>query len=183
MIAPKIVCLDACHCPIPSFSEVYPHTYVEYSNTPLDAILERVKDASVVITTRVPLTTTTIAQCPQLKHVAIMAAGTDPVDLAACKKQGISVSRVPSASSEAVAEHAIALYLAVKRQIVHLHQLTIEGSEWASRGSLVGEFRGLPKPCSQETLGLIGYGHLGMLFLFSKLRGLISLNNIHRQAN
>ncbi|KAL1850023.1 hypothetical protein Plec18170_007120 [Paecilomyces lecythidis] len=90
-----------------------------------------------------------------------MAAGTDPVDLAACKEQGISVSSIPSASSEAVAEHAIALYLAVKRRIVHLHQLTMEGIEWGLRGTLVGEYHGLPKPCSQQTLGLIGYGHLG----------------------
>lgn len=161
MVTPIIVCLDACHCPIPQFSSALPHTYVEYENTSSDTVIERAKGAHIVITTRVPLTAATIAQCPHLKHVAIMAAGTDPVDLAACKEQGISVSSISSASSEAVAEHAIALYLAVKRRIVHLHQLTMEGIEWGLRGSLVGEYHGLPKPCSQQTLGLIGYGHLG----------------------
>lgn len=157
----KIVRLDACHCPIPRFNHAPAHTYVEYETTPPDTIVERVKDAEVIITTGVPLTAATIEQCHQLKHVAIMAAGTDVVDIAACNRHRISVSRVPAASSEAVAEHAIALYLAVKRRIVHLHRLTIEGIEWPQRGSLVGEFNGLPEPCSQQSLGLIGYGSLG----------------------
>ena len=166
-MTPSIVCLDACHCPIPQFSHAFPHTYVEYENTPSDIVLPRVKDAAIIITTRVPLTAATVAQCPQLRHVAIMAAGTDVVDLAACKRHGISVSRVAAASSEAVAEHAIAFFLAVKRHIIRLHELTMAGTEWPRMGSMVGEFHGLPKPCSQQTLGLIGYGNLGGLLVHS----------------
>jgi lactate dehydrogenase-like 2-hydroxyacid dehydrogenase len=53
-----------------------------------------------------------------------MAAGYDVIDLEACRKRGIRVCNIPSASAEAVAEHAITLYLSVKRRVVELHALT-----------------------------------------------------------
>jgi hypothetical protein len=54
----------------------------------------------VVITTRVPISAKTLAQCPKLKIVAVLAIGTDMIDLAACKEKGVLVSNVPAASKE-----------------------------------------------------------------------------------
>jgi lactate dehydrogenase-like 2-hydroxyacid dehydrogenase len=92
-----------------------------------------------------------------------MASGTDIIDLAACRERGIVVCNVPAASNEAVAEHAFALYMAVRRRIVRMHELVVEGSEWAERGTCTGEFGGLPWGWRDEVVGVVGVGDLGEL--------------------
>jgi D-isomer specific 2-hydroxyacid dehydrogenase, catalytic domain len=74
---PHIVRLDGIHTPSPTFSPSFKHTYTEYPSTPSDTatIVERIKDADVVITTRIPITDETLEQCPRLKHVAVLAIG------------------------------------------------------------------------------------------------------------
>ncbi len=161
---PHIVCLDECHCEIPTFSP--PHTYKGYTNTLPSEISSRVQDATVLIITRVQMPREMIEQCPpSLKLIAIMAAGYDGVDRTACRARGITVCNIPSASAESVAEHALTLYLAVKRRVVELDALTREGVEWPRRETAIYRFEGLPKTCRSETMGIIGYGTLGMLLL------------------
>src|SRR5687768_16139645 len=52
-----------------------------------------------------------------VRHAALRCAGFNCVDLAAAKDLGISVTRVPAYSPHAVAEHAVALLLALNRKI------------------------------------------------------------------
>src|SRR4051794_18581520 len=52
-----------------------------------------------------------------VKHVALRCAGFNNVDVTAAKELGFSVTRVPAYSPYAVAEHAIALLLALNRKI------------------------------------------------------------------
>src|SRR5215475_14631925 len=52
-----------------------------------------------------------------VKHIALRCAGFNSVDLAAAKELGLSVTRVPAYSPHAVAEHAVALLLALNRKI------------------------------------------------------------------
>src|SRR5882724_11727822 len=52
-----------------------------------------------------------------VKHVALRCAGFNSIDLAAAKELGLSVTRVPAYSPYAVAEHAVALLLALNRKI------------------------------------------------------------------
>ncbi len=52
-----------------------------------------------------------------VRHVALRCAGFNSVDLAATKDLGITVTRVPAYSPHAVAEHAVALLLALNRKI------------------------------------------------------------------
>jgi lactate dehydrogenase-like 2-hydroxyacid dehydrogenase len=155
----RIVCLDECHCEIPVFS--IQHSYTGYNNTSAELIAERIKDATIIITTRVPLSRAVLEQCSELQLVAVMAAGYDIIDLKACRNRGIRVCNIPSASVEAVAEHAITLYLAVKRRVVELHALTKQGEEWPLKKTAIHRYGGLPRTCRSETMGIIGYGTLG----------------------
>jgi lactate dehydrogenase-like 2-hydroxyacid dehydrogenase len=138
MAAPiKIVRLDGIHALPPTFS--IPHTYFEYPTTPDPAtIATRIGDADVVITTRVPITAATLDACPSLKFVAVLAIGYDMVDLVACKERGVKVANVPAASNQAVAEHAISFYFALRRNVVGMHAKMVDGKEeWKSKGSLI----------------------------------------------
>ncbi|KUJ17787.1 uncharacterized protein LY89DRAFT_61504 [Mollisia scopiformis] len=156
----RIVCLDECHCEIPSFD--VPHTYKGYNNTAPELIAERIQDATIIITTRVPLSRAALEQCtPDLRLVAVMAAGYDIIDLDTCRERGIKVCNIPSASAESVAEHAFSLYLAVKRRIVELDALTRAGEEWPAKKTAIHRYGGLPKTWRSETLGIVGYGTLG----------------------
>ncbi|TVY31234.1 Glycerate dehydrogenase, partial [Lachnellula cervina] len=117
--------------------------------------------ADIAITTRVPITAATLAKCPRLKLIAVFAIGTDMIDLAACKERGVQVCNVPAASNEAVAEHAIALFFALRRNIVGVHNKLVNTEDWMKTGNLTPTFGGLPGTCREEVMGIIGAGELG----------------------
>ena len=158
----KIVCLDAFLCPVPSFS--IPHEYHEYDNTPPELVLERVKDATIIIVTRVRIPLEAICQCPNLVYIAEMGIGFNNIDIAECHKRNIAVSNCPASSSEAVAEHAFALYFAAKRRIVDMHLMTMKAEEWPAKSSVFGLYPRVPVVARNDTIGIIGYGALGTSF-------------------
>ena len=65
--------------------------------------------------------------CPQLKMISIWGVGTDNIDLAAAARRGIAVCNTPGSNAYAVAEHAIALMLAVARKIPQIDRGMREG--------------------------------------------------------
>jgi len=177
----KIVCLDAFLCPVPSFS--IPHTYSEYSNTTLSQVLERVKDATIIITTRVPISSEVILQCPNLVLIAVMGIGYNTIALEACRKQNVAVCNCPASSSEAVAEHAFALYFAAKRRIVDMHVMTMKAEEWPAKSSVFGLYPHLPLVARHDTMGIIGYGALGLSsqIIFPRLKSNNEIRETHRE--
>lgn len=85
--------------------------------------------------------------------IAMRAAGYNNVDLAACDALGITVVRVPAYSPASVAEHSVALMLALNRKIPRAHNRVREGN--FSLDGLVGfEMRG-------KTVGILGTGRIG----------------------
>ena len=80
-------------------------------------------------------------------------AGYNNVDLAAAKKHGITVARVPAYSPYAVAEHTIALMLALNRKLHRAYNRVREGN-FALDG-LVGF------DMHDKTIGIIGTGKIG----------------------
>src|SRR4030095_16620097 len=90
-----------------------------------------------------------------IKHAALRCAGFNGIDLAAAKELGLAVTRVPAYSPHAVAEHAVALLLALNRKIPRasnrVHDLNF------SLNGLVGfDLHG-------KTAGLIGTGKIGRI--------------------
>ncbi len=88
-----------------------------------------------------------------IRHVALRCAGFNGVDVAAAKETGIAVTRVPAYSPHAVAEHAVAILLALNRKIPRavnrVHDLNF------SLNGLVGfDLHG-------KTAGILGTGRIG----------------------
>lgn len=95
-----------------------------------------------------------IAQMPHLRMIVTFSTGFDHIDLSACKKRKIAVANVPSYGSHTVAEHAIALMLALAKKIV----LSVERTR-------MGNFNleGLRTfDILDKTLGIIGLGKIGL---------------------
>ena len=155
-----VVCLEECHCKIPKFS--FPYTYSGYHNTAIGDIAERIKDATILISTIVQVMPVHMDNAPRLKLLAIMATGMDWVNKIYCAERGITVINCPQSNIPAVSEHAMALYFAARKKVVEMHVRTTTTDEWAQEGSLTKKFlEGPPLTASQEVLGIVGYGALG----------------------
>lgn len=90
------------------------------------------------------------------KFIAMRCAGYNNVDLAAVARLGLKIARVPAYSPYAVAEHAVALLLAVNRHIHKAYNRVREGN-FSIDGLMGSDFHG-------KTLGVIGTGTIGAIF-------------------
>jgi D-lactate dehydrogenase len=88
--------------------------------------------------------------------IALRSAGFNHVDLDAAERLGLTVARVPAYSPHAVAEHALALVLALNRKIYRAYNRVREGN-FALDGLLGFDMKG-------KTVGVIGTGKIGQSF-------------------
>lgn len=88
--------------------------------------------------------------------IALRSAGFNHVDLSAARELGLTVVRVPAYSPYAVAEHAVALILALDRKIYRAYNRVREGN-FSLEGLLGSDLHG-------RTVGVIGTGKIGLVF-------------------
>ncbi len=88
--------------------------------------------------------------------IALRSAGYNHVDLAAAKRLGLTVVRVPAYSPHAVAEHAVALILALNRRLHRAYNRTREG-DFSLHGLTGFDLHG-------KTVGVVGTGQIGLAF-------------------
>jgi D-3-phosphoglycerate dehydrogenase len=121
-----------------------------------DRLIERIGAAEAVLNIRSSskFGSRVFDACPLLRLLSVWGTGTDHVDLAAATQHGVTVTNTPAVSAISIAEHALALLLAVARQIPQMDAATRRG-EWARGQSL--ELRG-------KTCGIIGLGAIGRQF-------------------
>src|SRR5207249_1022885 len=94
-----------------------------------------------------------LAAAPRLRIVARAGTGVDNVDVAAATARGVLVVNAPGANSISVAEHALALMLAVARSVPAADRAMKDG-RWDKRLFVGTELRG-------KTLGVAGLGRIG----------------------
>ncbi|MDR2302865.1 MAG: hydroxyacid dehydrogenase [Deltaproteobacteria bacterium] len=101
---------------------------------------------------------------PDLKVVAKHGVGVDNIDLIAATKLGIQVLNSPFSNLNAVAEHALALTLALSKRLVLMDRVTRSG-DFIRRDQYVN------LELSEKTMGLVGLGKIASL-LARKVTGL-----------
>jgi glycerate dehydrogenase len=130
-----------------------------YDRTPADKIVERIGDAEIVITNKVPFTEETFAACPAIKYIGVTATGYNIVDTAAARKRGIPVTNVPSYATEVTAQFAIALLLELWGH-VGAHDRAVHEGRWTNNADFC--FWDYPLiELAGKTLGIIGFGRIG----------------------
>lgn len=137
----------------------FDHEWIEYDATSEEQIIERAKDADVVITNKVPVRAGMLTDLPQLKMIAIAATGYDVIDIDACAARGIVVSNVRGYAINTVPEHAFALIFALQRNIVGYRQDVIDG-QWQTSGQFCF-FTHSIRDLSGARLGILGEGVIG----------------------
>lgn len=133
--------------------------WVMYPQTASEQVLERIRDADVVISNKVLLNAQALKQNPQLKLILISATGTNNVDLVQAKAQGIVVCNCQAYGTSAVAQHTLMLMLALSTSVIQYNQAVKQG-QWNQSS----QFCLLDFPIVElagKTLGIVGYGELG----------------------
>ena len=132
--------------------------FICHDRTPIELIVERAKEADIILTNKTPLSADTLAKLPQLKFISVLATGYNIVDVKAARTRGIAVSNVPTYATDAVAEYVFALLLNFYRQ-PQLHSNLIKQGEWSK-----AEWSFWRTPLTEvagQTLGIVGFGRIG----------------------
>ena len=95
-----------------------------------------------------------LGHAKKLRVIGRAGVGVDNIDLDAATKHGIAVMNTPGANAVAVAEHTLALMLALARQLCRADQTTKAG-KWDKKSLQGSELRG-------KTLGIVGFGRIGI---------------------
>jgi len=128
-----------------------------YNDVPTDeaTVIERIRDAELITANFVAITRRVIDAAPRLKFIVSSAVGYNHIDYQYALSKDIKVLNCPTQNANAVAEHAIALMLAVSHKVLEANTSLREG-KWNGLDMLGTEL-------GQKKLGLVGYGRVGKL--------------------
>lgn len=130
-----------------------------YERTPASQIIERAKDAEIVLTNKTVLDGRIINSLDKLRYIGVLATGYNVVDVAAACKRGIAVTNVPAYGTASVAQMTFAIILELANRVGH-HAETVRSGRWCRSQDFcywdhsLMELEGL-------TIGVVGFGRIG----------------------
>jgi len=133
--------------------------FTVYDRTSPVSIIERAREADILLVNKAPLTAEIIAQLPRLRFISLLATGYDNVDVAAAGQRGILVSNVPEYATDAVVQHIFALLLELTNRVA-LHDAAVKAGEWTAAidfsfwKTSIFELAGMK-------MGIVGFGRIG----------------------
>jgi glycerate dehydrogenase len=130
-----------------------------YDRTPSHQIIERIADASIVFTNKTPITKETILSCPTIQFIGVLATGYNVIDINAATDAGITISNVPSYSTDTVAQFTIGLLLELCLHIGD-HSSSVKNGDWSESIDFCYWNHPLME-LSNKTMGIIGFGKIG----------------------
>lgn len=117
-----------------------------------DTLIERSKDADIVVLSNFKYGREVMENCPSLKMVCVAFTGVDHVDIDYCREKGITVCNCAGYSTSAVADIVFAMVISLARNIIPCQDKARNGG---TKDGLVGfELDG-------KTFGIIGTGAIG----------------------
>ena len=131
-----------------------------YDRTPASLVVERAKDADIILINKVLITEEVLSQLPRLKYIGVLATGYNVVDVKAATKRGIVVTNIPAYSTESVAQMTFAHILNITNRIGHYARQSREG-RWSSNPDFCYWDTQLWE-LSGKTIGIVGLGNIGM---------------------
>ncbi|HGN0775660.1 TPA: glycerate dehydrogenase, partial [Pseudomonas aeruginosa] len=107
-----------------AFDELQLHT----ASQPQE-VAARLHGARVAISNKAPIDAQCIAACPELELILVSATGTNNIDLAAARERGIVVANCHGYGTPSVAQHTLALLLALATRLPD-YQQAVRGGRW-----------------------------------------------------
>lgn len=122
----------------------------------VDVLKREVAEADAILARAAPFPREVLSAAPNLRVIARHGVGYNNIDVDYCTENGIWITYAPRSNVVSVAEHAIALMLALAHNMMTCDRLVREG-DWGVRDRLLGV------DLAEKTLGLIGLGRIGRL--------------------
>lgn len=117
-------------------------------------VVELIGEAVAAIVSTDPFDASVFGACPRLRVVARVGVGVDSIDLGAATSAGVVVTTTPGMNGHAVADHTLALILAVVRRVVE-SDLSVRRGEWRRDAAAT------PWELHGATVGIVGLGAIG----------------------
>lgn len=134
-------------------------------------MIELLHDADAAQINTQPLTSRAVLEAsPKLKVVSRMGVGVDSIDLGAATELGILACNVPGANTAEVADHAMAMLLALTRQLHYAIPALREGMWSKDRAGTFATVHDRVQRIAGHTVGIIGFGDIGRAFA-NRVRG------------
>ena len=134
---------------------VYDRT--SYQESPL--IAQRIGDAEIVVTNKTPISRATMAACPNIGMIAVLATGFNVVDTESAAQLGIPVCNVPAYGTASVSQYSVAMLLELCHHI-GAHSDSVRQGRWAN--SIDWCYWDHPMiELEGKTIGIIGFGRIG----------------------
>ncbi len=130
-----------------------------YDRTPPTLVVERVRDAEIVLTNKTRIGGAMLAALPALRFVAVLATGYDVIDVRAARERAIPVSNVPEYGTDSVAQHTFALLLELCNRTA-LNAAAVAAGEW-SHAPDFSFWKAPLRELSGLTMGIVGSGRIG----------------------
>lgn len=131
-----------------------------YERTPEDQVLERIGDADIVLTNKVPFKADRISKLPHVKYIGVLATGYNIIDTQAAAQAGIIVTNIPAYSTDSVAQITFAHILNITNHVSHYAEQSRAG-----RWTQAPDFCYWDTPLIElagKTMGIVGLGNIGM---------------------
>ncbi len=131
----------------------------KYPHTAPGEVLERIRGFDTVLVNKVVLGREHFQACPELKTIAVVATGLNNIDQAAAKEHGVQVMNVTNYGRATVAQHTVALMLALATRLLD-YDRDVRAGRWGQSDM----FCLMDHPIMElegRTLGIVGYGDLG----------------------
>jgi glycerate dehydrogenase len=130
-----------------------------YDRSRADEVLERVRDADIVLTNKAKLPRATLQSLPRLKYIGVTATGYDVVDVRAARELGVVVTNVPTYGTASVVQMVFAHLLNLTQRVGD-HARAVRKGRWAA--SLDWCFWDFPLvELAGMTMGIVGFGRIG----------------------
>ena len=130
--------------------------FVYYERTPVDKVVERAKQADILISNKVILSKEVLSQLDNLKYIGLLSTGFNVVDLDYAKQRSIPVCNIPNYSTKSVAQLTIALLLEIAMG-VGKHSSSVMQGDWAKCKDFCYTAQAITE-LDGKTIGLVGYG-------------------------
>lgn len=129
--------------------------FVDYDRTLSSEVIERAKNAEIILTNKVVLDKKIMSQLPKLKYIGVTATGFNVVDIKAASELGITVTNVRNYSSNSVAQQVFAMILSFANRLSEHSSF----ESWASQPDFCYYDHSLSE-LAGKTIGLIGFGNI-----------------------
>ncbi len=157
--AHHVVFLDRASLPIDDLDLSRYGEVTLWDNTREDEVLERARGATILISNKVAVRAAVLKQLKGLQLIAVPATGLNHLDLDVCQELGIEVRNCEGYADTGIAEHVMALILALRRNLVGFRKDLNQGL-W-SKSSSFSLFTRSVIDIRGQTLGIVGNGRLG----------------------